>query len=454
MGTHRRVVLITPDRVADRHAGIALRHLGLARALTRCGHDVLLCSTDPASSWSGDAFAFAIATNDTVPHLLAGADACLVQGAALQGLPALLTQDVPLVVDLICPIFLENLERYRGQPGGEALLRSDHDLFREALVAGDAFLCGSETQRQFWLGMLAAHGRLTIAATDDDPGFDRRLRSVPFGVPEMAPVKRQPVLKGVVPGIGSDAVVAWWGGGLWNWLDPLTPIRALAALRPSHPELKLVFTGLRRPQDTAGLTPMARAAMALAKSLDVEQRSVFFLEGWVPGEQLGDYVLEADIGITAHRATLESRFAVRTRFWTYLWGGLPIVATAGDVTAEQVERHELGCVTPPGDVDAMAESLRRLTDPAARAQHATASRRLAAASTWDAAVASLDDLLRSGIPRGDRAARLATLPPSPRFSRAGNNLRKFGATAAAEGLPTALRRSWVKLSGRSADADA
>ena len=57
----------------------------------------------------------------------------------------------------------------------------------------------------------------------------------PFGVAGDAPVRARSVLKGVVPGIGPDDKVILWGGGVYNWFDPLTLIRAVHRLRADVP---------------------------------------------------------------------------------------------------------------------------------------------------------------------------------------------------------------------------
>ena len=53
---------------------------------------------------------------------------------------------------------------------------------------------------------------------------------MPFGLSARPPVHERAVLKGVWPGIGADDQVLLWGGGIWRWLDPLTPIRAMERL--------------------------------------------------------------------------------------------------------------------------------------------------------------------------------------------------------------------------------
>ncbi len=127
--TRRRVLVVTPDRVGPCHAGIALRHLGIARALWRRGFDVTLASTDQASSWSQGEFRYTNVDAVSVRACAKEHDVCIVQGSVMRQLPALQEMDIPIIVDLICPIFLENLERFRGSGAeGDAHVRSDLDL--------------------------------------------------------------------------------------------------------------------------------------------------------------------------------------------------------------------------------------------------------------------------------------------------------------------------------------
>src|SRR5262249_18579067 len=98
---------------------------------------------------------------------------------------------------------------------------------RVALETGDAFLCASERQRDLWVGALAAAGRIDPGRYRGDPTLSGLIAVVPFGIDPAPPTGNGPVLKGVVPGIQPSDRVALWGGGIWDWLDPLTVIRAV-----------------------------------------------------------------------------------------------------------------------------------------------------------------------------------------------------------------------------------
>ena len=104
---------------------------------------------------------------------------------------------------------------------------------------------------------------------------------VPFGVSDAPPRHKQQVLKGVVPGIGPDDKVVLWGGGIYNWLDPLTLIRAIDKLRSRVGTVRLFFLGLRHPNPNVPEMRMAVETRRLAEELGLVGSHVFFNEGWV-----------------------------------------------------------------------------------------------------------------------------------------------------------------------------
>src|SRR5581483_9867505 len=109
----------------------------------------------------------------------------------------------------------------------------------------DAFVCASERQRDLWLGALLAVGRIEPDAYRRDPSFHALVSIVPFGIDPIPPAPGHPVLKGVVPGIGVNDRVAVWAGGIWNWLDPVTVIRAVHRL--GRADVRLFFLGTESP---------------------------------------------------------------------------------------------------------------------------------------------------------------------------------------------------------------
>ena len=108
----------------------------------------------------------------------------------------------------------------------------------------------------------------------------------------------------------------------------------------------------------------ARQAVERAETLGLRDRVVFFNEGWVAYEERGAYLLEADLGVSAHFDDLESRFAFRTRLLDCFWAGLPVVTTSGDSLGDLVERRGLGRTVAPADVEGWVATLETLLDDA------------------------------------------------------------------------------------------
>ena len=150
------------------------------------------------------------------------------------------------------------------------------------LLFGDAFVCASERQRDHWLGALAGLGRVTPEAYADDPALDGLVGVVPFGLDVVADPADAAVVKGVLPGIAASDRLLLWGGGIWDWFDPLTVIRATGALDERRGDVRLLFLGLAHPSTAVSARSMAERAQALAVELGLEGRSVFFNRGWVP----------------------------------------------------------------------------------------------------------------------------------------------------------------------------
>jgi glycosyltransferase involved in cell wall biosynthesis len=198
---------------------------------------------------------------------------------------------------------------------------------------------------------------------DGDESLQRLIQVTPFGMPDEPPERSGPGIRGVIPGIGSDDKVLIWGGGIYNWFDPITLIRAVDRLRHRVPNVRLYFLGTRHPNPDVPEMRVAWDARQCAIDLGVLDTHVFFNEGWVPYEDRQNHLLDADVGVTTHLDHVETEFSFRTRVLDYFWASLPVVTTAGDPLAALVESRGLGLTVPAGDVDALEEALHRmLTD--------------------------------------------------------------------------------------------
>ena len=141
---------------------------------------------------------------------------------------------------------------------------------------------------------------------------------------------------------------------------------------------------------------MERRALALTEELNLRDRVVFFNESWVPYEERGSYLLEADIGVSAHFDDLETRFAYRTRLLDYIWARLPIVTSHGDAIGELVRSRGLGRVVRFEDVEGWVDALESLLDDEGeRSAIATRSAGVGAELVWPRAVEPLRHLIRT-----------------------------------------------------------
>jgi hypothetical protein len=227
----------------------------------------------------------------------------------------------------------------------------------------DFMLCASAKQRDLWIGQLAGIGRVNPVTYDGDESLRRLLAIVPFGVGDDPPVQQRSAIRGVVPGIGPDDKVILWGGGVYNWFDPLTLVRAVDRLRARVPEVRLFFLGMKHPNPGVPQMRVAYETEELARELGLEGVHVFFNREWVEFDDRQNFLLDADVGVSTHLDHIETEFSFRTRILDYLWAGIPIVATDGDSFATIITGEELGLVVPACDVEALEDALERvLTD--------------------------------------------------------------------------------------------
>jgi hypothetical protein len=212
------------------------------------------------------------------------------------------------------------------------------------------------------LGLLEANGRVNPYTFSEDPSLRKLIDIVPYGLPNSAPQRSKPVIKGVWPGITLEDKVILWGGGLWAWLDPLTAIRAVEEVWQQRQDIRLIFPGTKHPNSRmAGVHTHTKAARELSKRSGLLDKAVFFGD-WVPYEDWPNVLLESDLALTLHYDTLETRLAFRSRLLDYIWAGLPTVATRGDATSDLVATYGVGAVVDFEDVDDVAGAIIQLLD--------------------------------------------------------------------------------------------
>ena len=440
-GSRRRVLIITGDPIAPVMAGPGIRACELARVLSDAA-DVRVASLAGVVSFDAPFELVAAHRTRLIPHV-DWADVVVVQGFVLALNPWIAKTTKIIVADLYDPMHFEHLEDVRTQETRRA--RRDVDRTVAALTGqlrrADFFICASEKQRDMWLGHLAAVGRINPETYARDDTLRNLIDVVPFGISDkpMAPTRH--AIKGVVDGIAVNDPVVLWGGGIYNWFDPLTLIRAMAALRDRGSRARLFFMGVAHPNPDVSATTMVERARSTSDELGLTNSHVFFNETWVPFDERVNYLGDADVGVSTHVEHLETLFSFRTRILDYLWAGLPVVATEGDAFADIIREHGAGEIVEQRDVGALAHAIERMLENPGKSSAARASAALADEFRWSQVARPLVAFCADPLPSADARSRQRPIPTRfPRQSWLAGKLRGARARLRDGGVGALTRR--------------
>jgi glycosyltransferase involved in cell wall biosynthesis len=371
MSRTRRVVVLAPEPIRPRMAGMGIRALELARAL-RSDFDVLLVvpnAEDEARTVAGSLPVASAASG--LAAVASGAAAAIVSGHAatawFRQVP-----EVPVAADLYDPFPVENLH-YAATLGPEPA-RNDREAFVLALARADFFLCASPEQRLFYSGALYAAGRIGAENFPADPSLARLLAVVPFGVPE-EPAAGDHARGRAAAGVAAEGPLLLFGG-VYDWYEPGLLLEAWPRVLGAAPEARLLFFENPNPETTPQRA-FARARTG-ARKLDPSGRSIVF-SPWLPYADRADLYAACDLLVSISAEGLESDLAFRTRLLDAAWGGVPSISIRGGTLARELEEAGAGqCV--PGEPQALAEGILRMLASGNRFREA--ARSFAAGRNW------------------------------------------------------------------------
>jgi glycosyltransferase involved in cell wall biosynthesis len=323
-----------------------------------------------------------------------------------------------VVYDLYDPKALQVLEAFAAaSPLARrywSTIALDHVM--DALRLGDFFICASERQRDLWIGAMLAEGLITPAAYREDPTWRRVIDVVPVGLPEEPPQARGEGPYERFPALARPAEIVLWNGGLWNWLDPVCAVEAIARVVERRGRARLVF--MVRPPPDRRQAEAAEAARARAEELGLLDSVVFFNDGMVPYAERADWLLAADCALSLHVEHLETRFSFRTRLLDCFWAALPVVCTEGDDLATLIANAQLGASVPASDPEAAADAIVAVLERG-RASYRDALGRTAADYRWSRVA---EPLIRYLSEPASRARRRAPASPARSARAAGTRL--------------------------------
>ncbi len=452
-----RILIAANDVVAARMAGPGIRCVELGTQLATAGHDVTILGIDaPVDAFRGLSLVPPVSDSE-LAHLVQSYDVVLLEGLALVRYPSLGTAAIPLVVDLYDPFPLALIEQDAQGSEGDRDREAQRILsaFINLLRHGDFFICASERQRDLWMGSLLAVGRINPSTWDEDNTLRRLIDVVPFGISDVeAPIHTVSHREQIHAGLSEQDTVLLWAGGIYNWFDPLTLIRAVGRLVPDHPNLKLLFMSTTHPHPgVPGRMWMPRQARTLARDLGLDGTNVIFNDSWVPYAERGSWLAAADCGVSTHFAHLETRYAFRTRMLDYFWAGLPMICSDGDYFADLVRERQLGWVVAPEDGLALTNAIRQLVEGGAELERIrNRIRSVARSMTWTAVA----EPLRRYCSQVSKAADwspdrpdLQGVAQAPRTARAALQLGRKGIKRMKEDGPrSAFRQGLLWWRGR------
>ena len=358
-----KIFCITLEPIDTKMAGPAIRCINLAIALSLAQHDVCVYTPYPTNYDIENRVKLLsnLANNDKFYEEVRKYDILFIQANVLKVYQDLTKLNKFLVVDLYDPYLFSVLSQYQND---EFLMdtsyRLMHSVLDKHMLSLDFAICASERQRDYYLGRFCTLGRLQSAIYNQDPTLRKLIEVVPFGLLADKPQHNQKVLRGVYPNINADDIIMIWGGGIWDWFDPLTIIEAVSRLIPKYPKLKLFFMGRNSPNPQVEIMSMAEKAINLSIKLGLNDKHIFFSQNWIPYAERGNYLLESDIAVSAHFDLIETRFSFRTRILDYFWAGLPILTTCGDDFSQIISANRAGISLNFKDVDAWCIAIESL----------------------------------------------------------------------------------------------
>jgi len=160
---HPHFLIVSNDLVDVRMAGPGMRYLEMARALKDTLEITLAVPSETSLVEPGIRLVrYRLDRPESLKEVVDNADVALVSGHMVQLFPFLHTTPTRLVVDMINPFLLEHLHYNTDKPIEIQVMgiRDTVDVTNQLARIGDFFICGSERQRDFWLGVLAANGRI------------------------------------------------------------------------------------------------------------------------------------------------------------------------------------------------------------------------------------------------------------------------------------------------------
>jgi len=178
-----KICIISYDIIGKNMAGPGIRFYEFAKILSEYLDVTLLTPNKVDIDTEGfKTDQYRLNNYRTLNKHVENSDMILIQGHILYYFPFLKNFKGKIIVDLYNPFNLESLEMFRNANIAERVRidKNNVNILKLQLTIGDFFICASEKQRDYWLGMLNATGRLNPYNYDSDNALRNLIDVVPF----------------------------------------------------------------------------------------------------------------------------------------------------------------------------------------------------------------------------------------------------------------------------------
>ncbi|RYX79377.1 hypothetical protein EON76_01485 [bacterium] len=416
-----KLLIITPDVVGKKMAGPGMRYVAIAKALAPSMPVTFAIGIEGSQIYDFGNLDISTKKYSHVDELMKLIDDCDVifcQFVDTNAVNYALTKGKKVVYDLYnaLPIETVGAEKISGYTTTLDKDREYTELlryFKFCSQTGTYFVTSNERQRDWWLGFIMAN-RGILPSNLNKRKMDDIIGLVPFGMEEQEPNPKAHGLRGSHD-IRDDDFVLIWGGGIWDWFDAETPIKAVAELAKDDPRIKIVFYGTVHPNSAVGKPKAVDRAQKLAKDLGVFGTQVVFHDGWIPADERVNYLADADAAVSSHVESLETHYAFRTRILDHFWVKLPSLVTEGDWFADYIKKNDLGVITPCLDLESTKAAILTLQKDSERSRIVKNITRVRENWRWSQTTSDLRNFLLNDLDTSPQLTPPSTddTPPAP-----------------------------------------
>lgn len=244
---------------------------------------------------------------------------------------------VPFWADLFGHVMAEAQARAYIDGDDECLFHywnSEYNIISSA----DIFSCVSSRQKYALIGELGAVGRL-----DKHTSGYNFTNTIPCGFPQEECKHTKNVFR-ERDSIKNDDFVVLWTGGYNTWADVDTLFKGLTLAMEKNSKIKFVSTGGEIPEQDMKTYPRF---LSMINSSPYKER--FIMKGWVAGEDVPNYYLEADVGINIDKDIYEVRLGSKNRILDWFRAGLCVLSSNVCELTDIIEKEKIGYTFKPYD---------------------------------------------------------------------------------------------------------